>query len=168
MRVQTSMSQLSISCTARSCSCVGSLLLLSLRISRGSPLSAWRFESLPPPPQANHRLSKVVNQEERMMLEPRASLHSSPWCAADRCRLYTGTIVLSRAPWCLEVQFSKVAWLPDLRVSLFRTCVPPPERTRQAKCSIVAHAIGRWSEGALKPEKTVPKQSCLPALLEMA
>ena len=144
MHVQTSMSQLSISCTARSCSCVGSLLLLSLPLSRGNPGNSYCCSPPPPPPHANHRLSKVVNQEERMMLEPRASLHSSPWCTADRCRLYTATIVLSRAPVFCAVQ----PW--------------------QAKCSIVAHAIGRWSEGALKPEKTVPKQSCLPALLEMA
>ena len=69
MHVQTSLSQLSISCTARSCSCVGSLLLPSLQHSRGNPGNSYCCSPPPLPSHANHRLSKEARQAEHRMLE---------------------------------------------------------------------------------------------------
>ena len=52
-----------------SCSCVGSLLLLSLPLSRGNPGNSQCCSPPPARSHANHRLSKKARQAEHMMLE---------------------------------------------------------------------------------------------------
>ena len=143
MHVQTSMSQLSISCTARAVAAFGSLLLLSLPLSRGNPGNSQRCSPPPPPPHANHRLSKEARQAEHMMLEhpctaPLAALLYRHYAEALNMTFTPSAVPcrgIRRKLLCVHAQGSSLFRNPLGGSAPHGACQCCPRHHRTARCS---------------------------------